>query len=295
MLRRGIVSLPLGSHKAAGSCGSSGSLTKKDLGGTRGSLGRFLGLVFLSVFAVAFGVACVEFSPAEGPTTQVVAPKSTPIPTFTPPPTSVPTLTPTSTVTQTPTITPTITPTVLPGTPTVFSIAPFPPPLGLTPSTGTGTPTFPGTGTGAPPGIGGVAVPGETPSWECNGDERMIFVPESPKVGDEVLITVTSAKSHFYFLLESSASFTQVGSGKGGPGFYWQWKRKIDTAGVNQFSFFSGPAPEYLCVSGEFRATGGTPTVTPTLTITPTVTLTPTVTFTPTRTPTPTGTPRPDH
>lgn len=117
----------------------------------------------------------------------------------------------------------------------------------------------------------------------------MLFLPESPQVGQEVIITVTSAKEHPYFLLGGSEPFTQVGPGRGGPGFFWQWKKKVDAAGVSRFTFFSGPAPEHQCVTGEFLATGGTPTPTPTFTITPTVT--PTAT----KTPTPTGTPRPDH
>lgn len=147
-----------------------------------------------------------------------------------------------------------------------------------------------GTGSSAGGGIPVVATPTPVPPtatptivvWTCNGDERMDFVPAEPLVGDEVFITVSSAGDHAYVQMHGPAPFETIGKGTGGPGFYWQWKKKVDKAGSYTFDFYSGPSQQYRCVTGTFRAgTNTLPTATPTSRIV--------------ATPTPSATPRPDR
>lgn len=261
---------------------------------------RFAAVVVLCAF---LSFACLSLEP---PKSRIDGPRPTSTPTFTPIPSPTePTRTPTATSTVTPTFTasPTVTPT--PSFPdftrpfdTLGSGTVVVAPPGQSQSPGSGVPaSFPGPANSGLPGSGTTAgassgttggsapVAATTPTvvrWECNGDERMDFVPPTPVVGDEVLITVTSAGEHGYVQLTGLLPIEKVGQGAGGPGRYWQWKKKIEKAGLYAFEFYSGPRKEYRCVSAEFRAAAAVP---------PTATATPLVL----PTPTPSSTPRPDH
>ena len=113
----------------------------------------------------------------------------------------------------------------------------------------------------------------------------MQFVPENPVLNDDLLITITSSEDHGYTLLvaEGGLGLEKVAQGRGGPGYYWQWRRKLDRPGLFRFHFYSGPRIESRCVTGEVRVTalGPAPTATPIPALIPTAT--------------PTRTPRPDH
>ncbi|MCX6021693.1 MAG: hypothetical protein NTZ05_08175, partial [Chloroflexi bacterium] len=168
-------------------------------------------------------------------------------------------------------------------------------PIGGVPSVTTGGAPAPGTGVTLPPTTGGAPSNGAAPgagtlpvappektatpiSWNCNGDERLEFVPEGPIIGDEVLITVTSAKPLGYTLLVGPSAIERLGEGRGGPGYYWQWKRRMDKAGSFGFDFFAGPRKDSRCISATLRvgAVGAppTPTTIPKVVPTPTPTRT---------------------
>ncbi|MBI4498363.1 MAG: hypothetical protein HY689_10730 [Chloroflexi bacterium] len=267
---------------------------------------RFAAVVILSAF---LSVACLSFEP---PPPRVLGLTSTPTLTSTPIPfaataTATPELAPGVTVTVTPQLTPgvtiTTTPQLTPGTGTPVVVAP----PGTTPGVGRPAtsptlvpPIFPGPGGSVLPPIPGGSGPGTVPggtagggasagplpptiiSWECNGDERMDFIPPAPAVGDDLYITVTSGGDHGYVQLQGPLPFDKVLDGWGGPGRFWQWKKRADKVGAYVFEFYSGPRREHRCVTGTVQVQpAGSPTATPTPRILPT--------------PTPSSTPRPDH
>src|SRR5712692_2525265 len=124
-----------------------------------------------------------------------------------------PTRTATSTATPIPTETPVLTPTPLGGVTPTPTIIPFTPPFSGSPSNTSfsGPVSLPGVGTGGSSGTG-TATSGEPVSWNCNGDEKMTFLPETPHIGEEVLITVSSAGNHGYTLMLGPKAMLQNSS-----------------------------------------------------------------------------------
>lgn len=270
-----------------------------------------LRLVAVMIITALASAGCLDFSP---PPTTDATPTRTPTATWTPEPTAtVATATPTSTSTPEATLTPTETPfnpfgtgagtSGTAGSNGGFLGGLFPPGALATPAVGLGTP-FPTPGTNGagvslpplPPTVGQgeftssgpqvLPTPTQTPvSWSCNGDERITFVPDVVTVGQNVLITVTSADVHGYTLLQvvGERGLDSIGMGRGGPGYYWQWSRLMDKPGLFKFEFYAGPRVESRCVTGEVRVIvgGAPPTPTPVPAQIPTAT--------------PTRTPRPDH
>lgn len=255
----------------------------------------------MTLLSAVMSAACLSLEP---PQSRLASPTPLPIQTVIPSATPVPfTATATSTVTPTFTASPTITP--LPplsqfpgdsssggiGNPVIIGNPPAQAPTTSVPigfpfgtaggstSPGTGNPGTGALGGGTP---GGTAGGGETGSWECNGDERMDFIPLTPVVGDAIHITITSKAGHGYVHLAEPLPYDKVAGGTGGPGYYWQWKKSAEKVGNFVFNFYSGPRPEYRCVRGEVQETLAVPpTATPIPRILPT--------------PTPSATPRPDH
>lgn len=262
----------------------------------------WLAVLFLAL-AVA-SAACLQLGPSgkRRTPTGAAVPTSTATVTPTREP-EEPTRTPVSTATSSPTADPVVTST---RTPTATSFAsqappstgfapPFTPPFGGAPSTSGG-----GASSGGIlpiPGLGGgpgapVPVSQEPSSWECNGDERMTFLPPYPQVGEEVIITLASSRTHAYTFLYGPTGLLPAGSaGKTASVNFWQWKFTPKQAGNNRFAFYSGPAEEFLCNTSflivvEAGAGGGT---------SPAPVGPPAATATATSTPTATGTPRPDR
>lgn len=263
---------------------------------------RLIAVMFVTALVSA---GCLDFSP---PPSGIPTVTRTPTATSTPEPTAtVATATATSTSTPEPTLTATLTPfDPFAGAPSSTTgglgfdfVTPTLPGLGGNGSQPTGSliPTDPGDGTFLPPIPGSAtgeltSTPGSGPgaastatpaSWTCHGDERMMFIPDVVTVNEELLITVTSEYEHGYTLLVGPQPITAGNRGRGGPGYYWQWTRKMDKPGLYHFDFHAGPRVESRCVSGEVRVIVGGPPPTPT----PMPAVVPT--------PTATRTPRPDH
>jgi len=103
----------------------------------------------------------------------------------------------------------------------------------------------------------------------------MSFAPAAASVGDEVILSVTSAKSLENVRVTGPSPVEFLGSSQGGLGFVWRWRLIPREAGLQTYNFWLGETTKCAGVS-----------FTPRL---------PTPTATATKTPTATGTPRPDH
>jgi len=235
---------------------------------------------FLCAIALA-GAACLDVkSPAAdgSPTptaTATLIPTSTPLPEAT--------ATATSTVTPTFTASPTITPIPFP---TPFGAGQAP--LRFDPVTGE---VISATGTAPAPVPAGPVIapapPPASPTWGCDGDERMEFVPPAPAVGEKLFIFVTAGRDRqFGLIIGPQLSGVQGSTVPGGGGLKKGWELTPSAPGLYYYQFYGGPYPEHLCVSALVEVIVGSG-----LAGVPT----PTGTATPRPAPTPLPPPRPDH
>jgi hypothetical protein len=116
--------------------------------------------------------------------------------------------------------------------------------------TGTGQQSVPGqqypttTAPGAaPPGglpgsINLTGSPAPTGSDPCYGDELISFAPESPRVGNEFLIAVTSSHPHPYGRLAGTEKTNFVRERSGQRGFVWEWTVQPTYPGQHEYTFY---------------------------------------------------------
>lgn len=103
----------------------------------------------------------------------------------------------------------------------------------------------------------------------------MSFAPAAPSVGDDVTLSVTSARSLENLRVTGPSPVEFLGLSQGGLGYVWRWRVVPTEPGSQTYSLWLGETTK--CGSVSFNAPRPTPTATPT------------------KTPTATGTPRPDH
>ncbi|MGE3272354.1 MAG: hypothetical protein AB7P40_26635, partial [Chloroflexota bacterium] len=139
---------------------------------------------------------------------------------------STPTFTPV--VYPTPTNTPYGYPGTGPGQPTQNQPAPQ---TGAQPAGQTGLPGAIQPGAGGAPG----AAAGSDP---CYGDELITFSPEVPRVGNEVLIAVTSSRPHPYGRLAGTERTTFVRERPGQKGYVWEWTIALSYPGKHEYTFY---------------------------------------------------------
>jgi len=107
----------------------------------------------------------------------------------------------------------------------------------------------------------------------CQYDGEMLFVPEYPRAGDVVTVTVTSPTAYSSVRLAGPGSPHYIGVASGLRGYVWKWRTLVAESGLYNYDFFVNGTD--LCITGFFNSGGATPTPTPTGTATPTPTSTP--------------------
>jgi hypothetical protein len=72
----------------------------------------------------------------------------------------------------------------------------------------------------------------------CYGDELITFSPESPRIGNELLIAVTSSRPHPYGRLAGTERTTFVRERPGQRGYVWEWTVQPSYPGQHQYIFY---------------------------------------------------------
>lgn len=117
------------------------------------------------------------------------------------------------------------------------------------------------------PGTGGPAVgAGSDP---CYGDEEITFSPEIPRVGNEVLIAVTSTRPHPYGRLAGTERTTFVRERPGQKGYVWEWTIMLSYPGQHEYTFYVDSTIPCKKLQLTVRQGLATRTPTPTKTATP--------------------------
>ncbi|MCC7368581.1 MAG: hypothetical protein IT306_09170 [Chloroflexi bacterium] len=115
------------------------------------------------------------------------------------------------------------------------------------------------------PGAAGAAA-GSDP---CYGDEEITFSPEIPRVGNEVLIAVTSSRPHPYGRLAGTEKTTFVRERPGQKGYVWEWTIQLSYPGQHEYTFYVDSTIPCKKLQVTVRQGLATRTPTPTKTATP--------------------------
>jgi hypothetical protein len=124
-----------------------------------------------------------------------------------------------------------------------------------------GPTAVPGTGAaaiGPTPTVAGSApttTPTPTPGAEsCTGDEEISYAPEVPRVGNELVIVVTSASLHPHGRLLGTEGTTLVGERDGRRGKVWEWTVAPTYKGKHRYTFYADSTIPCGSISIEVRA-----------------------------------------
>jgi hypothetical protein len=82
------------------------------------------------------------------------------------------------------------------------------------------------------------ASPAATGSDPCWGDEEITFAPEKPRVGNELLIAVTSSKPHPYGRLAGTERTQFVRERPGQRGYVWEWTVNPTYPSEHEYVFY---------------------------------------------------------
>src|SRR5215212_4232079 len=88
------------------------------------------------------------------------------------------------------------------------------------------------------PGPMQAGSPGPNGTDPCYGDEVITFAPEAPRVGDELLIAVTSAHPHPYGRLAGTENTRFVRERPGQRGYVWEWTIQLSYPGQQGYTFY---------------------------------------------------------
>jgi hypothetical protein len=103
----------------------------------------------------------------------------------------------------------------------------------------------------------------------CYGDELITFAPEEPRVGDELLVAVTSAHQHPYGRL-AGTEMTQFSRERPGQrGYVWEWIIRPTYPGQHEYTFYVDSTVPCQKVQLTVRESLATKTPKPTKTPTP--------------------------
>jgi hypothetical protein len=86
--------------------------------------------------------------------------------------------------------------------------------------------------------VSGAASPGPGGSDVCFGDELITFSPEAPRIGNELLIAVTSARPHPYGRLAGTEPTQFVRERPGQRGYVWEWTVQPSYPGQHEYTFY---------------------------------------------------------
>ena len=84
----------------------------------------------------------------------------------------------------------------------------------------------------------GAASPGPGGADPCYGDELITFAPETPRVGDDLLIAVTSARPHPYGRLAGTENTHFTRERPGQRGYVWEWTITPTYPGQHEYTFY---------------------------------------------------------
>ena len=152
-------------------------------------------------------------------------------------------------------------------------IPPPPPPVGGTPGVpapGVPAPGAPAVGAAAPgapaAAVAAAAAPG---SDRCYNDEQITFSPADPRVGNEMLVAVTSSRPHPYGRLAGTEKTTFVRERPGQAGTVWEWTIALTWPGTHEYTFYVDSTIPCRKIEIAVRQQLSTRTPTPTKTATP--------------------------
>jgi hypothetical protein len=133
------------------------------------------------------------------------------------------------------------------------------------------TTTIPGSApsSGLPGAINVTGSPAPGSSDPCYGDELISFAPESPRVGNEFLIAVTSARPHPYGRLAGTEKTTFVRERSGQRGLVWEWTVQPTYPGQHEYTFYVDSTVPCQKLQLRVLESLATRTPTPTKTATP--------------------------
>jgi hypothetical protein len=170
-------------------------------------------------------------------------------------------------------LTPTSTPYGSPAGGATPTVTPYGYAGGGYPGGGVATPTVTPYGYAAgSPGLPGAISPGTTGAAgadPCYGDEEITFSPEIPRVGNEVLIAVTSSRPHPYGRLAGTEKTTFVRERPGQKGYVWEWTVQLSYPGQHEYTFYVDSTIPCKKLQLTIRQGLATRTPTPTKTATP--------------------------
>jgi hypothetical protein len=86
--------------------------------------------------------------------------------------------------------------------------------------------------------VSGAASPVAGGSDPCYGDELISFSPEQPRVGNELLIVVTSAHPHPYGRLTGTEPTRFMRERPGQRGYVWEWTVQPSYPGQHEYTFY---------------------------------------------------------
>jgi hypothetical protein len=150
-------------------------------------------------------------------------------------------------------------------------------PTGSYPNDGSSIQPGSGPYPGGAPSAGGLPGSGLAPnaappspstgSDPCYGDEQITFAPDEPRVGDELLIAVTSARPHPYGRLAGTEPTHFVRERPGQRGYVWEWTIQPSYPGQHEYTFYVDstiPCQKIqLTVQGQLATPTPKPTKTP--------------------------------
>jgi len=95
----------------------------------------------------------------------------------------------------------------------------------------------------------------------CYGDEQITFAPETPRVGNELLVVVSSSRPHPYGRLAGTEP-TQFQRGRTGQlGLVWEWIVRPTYPGKHAYTFYVDST--LPCKAIEFTVKSALATATP--------------------------------
>jgi hypothetical protein len=87
----------------------------------------------------------------------------------------------------------------------------------------------------ASPAIDATATPIGDPCW---GDEQITYVPETPRVNNELIIAVTSGRPHPYGRVAGTERTTFIKERPGQLGTVWEWSVALTWPGRHKYTFY---------------------------------------------------------
>ena len=112
------------------------------------------------------------------------------------------------------------------------------------------------------------ASPAPTGADPCYGDEVITYSPESPRIGNEFLVAVTSSRPHPYGRLAGTEPTRFMRERPGQRGYVWEWTVQPSYPGLHEYTFYVDST--VVCQKVQLRVLQSLSTRTPTPTKVPT-------------------------